>query len=76
MGLGAPRELSQTYSKLLQDVKTYLDHVRRGQGEPLVQTDILVDIRVEDLEELQCGISDILNVMTKGRRDVTYFVYA
>ena len=50
---------------------TNLDHVRRGKGEPLVQTDILVHVRVKDLEELEGSVSNILDVVPKRRGDIT-----
>lgn len=50
---------------LLKQGYADLDHVRRRQGEPLVQADILVQIRVEDFKEFQSGVTDVLNIVSE-----------
>ena len=43
--------------------ETDLDHVGRGKREPLVQTDVLVDVRVEDLKVLHRRVTCVLYVV-------------
>ena len=50
---------------------THLDHVRRSERKPLVQTDVLVHVGVEDLEVLHRGVASVLDVMSEGRGDVS-----
>ncbi|ELU44353.1 hypothetical protein AG1IA_01616 [Rhizoctonia solani AG-1 IA] len=44
----------------------------RSQCEPLVETDILVHIGLEDIEILQGRVSNVFNIVAEGRRDVAY----
>lgn len=63
---------SVSLEQVFKHVDTNLDHIRRRQSEPLVQADVLVDVRLEDLEELEGGIADVLDVVSERRRDISW----
>jgi hypothetical protein len=51
-----------------------LDHRGGSKRKPLVERDILIFVRVEDLEELKGRVSDVLDVVSERGRDVSYCV--
>lgn len=55
----------------LKHVKAYLYHLWGSERQPLIQRDVFILIRVEDLEELEGSITDILGVVPERWGDVT-----